>query len=75
MSKELRIDMKPTSSPYTVEGMIEGLGSFASGANRARGWRRRAAQGVALLIVGPWVVLLAAGVVVGLFTLVRAALP
>ena len=62
-------------SPYTVEGMIDGLGDFSRGANRARGWRRRVAQVLALWIVGPFILGFAVVVVYLAVALVRAALP
>jgi hypothetical protein len=35
---------------YTYEGMIARVGDFAAGANRARGWKRRAAKTLALAV-------------------------
>lgn len=41
------------SSPYTVEGYLSGISSFASGAVRARGWRKTVAKIVVVLLLLP----------------------
>ncbi|HVX44723.1 MAG TPA: hypothetical protein VHC49_12590 [Mycobacteriales bacterium] len=41
------------SSPYTVEGYLGGISSFASGAVRARGWRRPTAKVLVVVLLLP----------------------
>jgi hypothetical protein len=52
-------------SPYSVEGYIAGVGDFAVGAARARGWRRLVAKVVVVALLLP----LAVAVVEGVITL------
>ena len=46
-------------SPYTFEGEIEGLTRFAIGARHARGWRRKIALGMAWIIPGGFIAVIA----------------
>jgi len=62
-------------SPYTIEGVIDGLGDFARGTSRARGWRRWVAKGLALCMVGPFIAAVAFLVGYALFELVRVFIP
>ncbi len=57
-------------SPYSVEGYISGVGDFAVGAARARGWRRLVAKGLVVALLLP----LAIAVVEGVFTLLSLLL-
>lgn len=41
------------SSPYTVEGYLGGISSFATGAVRARGWRKSVAKLLVVLLLFP----------------------
>lgn len=61
-------------SPYTIEGMVSGLQGFAVRSNRTRGWRRRMAQVLAVLIAGPVVLAAIAGVAIGVVLLVASVL-
>lgn len=40
-------------SPYSVEGYLNGIGDFAIGAARARGWRRLVAKVLVIALLLP----------------------
>jgi hypothetical protein len=48
-----------TPGPFTFEGELYGLQQFGRGAQRARGWKRWVAQGLVVLMLLPFVVVLA----------------
>ena len=59
-------DSTPETSMLTVEGYLQGLGKLSS----ATGWRRWVARGLAVLMLGPFVVAVLAALVTAAWSLI-----
>jgi hypothetical protein len=44
---------EPIPDPYTTEGTIARLGAFATGVNRAHGWRRAGGKAIIAVVLLP----------------------